>query len=149
MHFNEDQLRKLASDDVRDLNPELFSPSSQRIPKANKFGAKRTEVDGHVFDSKVEAQRYRELLMMERAGLISDLQLQVPFILQESFVDADGNKQRKIQYTADFVYKEQTFTVIEDVKGAATVRGEAFRVRWRLLLNKFRSDPHIRCVLTR
>ena len=43
----------------------------------NKYHNKKTEVDGIIFDSKKEANRYIELKMLERAGKIHDLQLQV------------------------------------------------------------------------
>lgn len=47
----------------------------------SKFGNKKYSIDGIKFDSKKESQRYCELKMLERAGQISDLQLQVEFIL--------------------------------------------------------------------
>lgn len=150
MRLSEQDLRKLLSDDVKALNPHLFTPEgSKSVPKANKFGARKTEVGGIIFDSGIEARRYRELLLLQQAGIISDLKLQVPFVLQEAFVDASGQKQRQIIYTADFTYKDSAgLTVIEDVKSAPTAKGEAFRVRWRLLLNKFKGDTQTKCLLT-
>ena len=47
----------------------------------SKFGAKKVERDGHKFDSKHEAGRYTELKLLQRAGKITDLRLQVPFLL--------------------------------------------------------------------
>ena len=58
----------------------------------NKFGAKQTEIDGITFASKHEAERYVELKYMERAHLISDLQLQRVFTL----IGAQRDKAGKI-----------------------------------------------------
>jgi hypothetical protein len=48
-------------------------------PKKSKYGAVKTEVDGIMFDSKREASRYQELRLLEQAGEITNLRLQVPF----------------------------------------------------------------------
>ena len=51
-------------------------------PKAgNKYGAKKIEVDGLIFDSKKEANRWRELQLLQRAGEISKLERQCRFLL--------------------------------------------------------------------
>ena len=78
-----------------------------------KFNSRRTEVDGIVFDSKKEAGRYQELSLLVKAGQISDLELQVvyPMIV---------NKHKVCSYRADFRYKENGKTVVEDVKGVRT-----------------------------
>ena len=39
-------------------------------------------MDGIVFDSAKEANRYKELKLLERAGHIKSLRLQVPFIFE-------------------------------------------------------------------
>ena len=36
----------------------------------NKYHAIKTTVDGITFDSRAEARRYRELKLLERAGVI-------------------------------------------------------------------------------
>lgn len=43
----------------------------------NKYNAKKTKIDGMVFDSRREANRYVKLREMERNGEISDLKRQV------------------------------------------------------------------------
>ena len=45
----------------------------------NKYNARKVAVDGIAFDSVREARRYKELKLMQQAGKISDLRLQVPF----------------------------------------------------------------------
>lgn len=72
----------------------------------NKYKNKKTQVDMYVFDSAKEAQRYRELKLLERAKQISDLELQPKFLLQDSF-KKNGKTYRKIEYVADFKYTEK------------------------------------------
>lgn len=50
-----------------------------------KYNNKKVQVDGYIFDSELEAKRYRQLVLLQRAKQISNLRLQVPFLLQESF----------------------------------------------------------------
>ena len=51
----------------------------------NKYGAKKVEVNGEKFDSKLEHSRWCGLLVAEKAGLISELKRQVPLILAPDF----------------------------------------------------------------
>ena len=44
-----------------------------------KYNNIKTVIDGIIFDSKKEAKRYSELKLLEKAGLIGSLQLQVKF----------------------------------------------------------------------
>lgn len=47
----------------------------------SKYHSKKTEVDGILFDSKKEAQRYQQLKLMEKAGILCDLKRQVKYEL--------------------------------------------------------------------
>ena len=67
-----------------------------------------------------EGERYIELSLLQRAGEISDLRLQVPFELVPKQKDSRGRVIREIRYIADFVYTENGKTVVEDVKGCKT-----------------------------
>ena len=88
--------------------------------------AKRVEADGHTFDSKIEAKRYRQLKLLAAAGDIVDLKIHPTYKLIIKS-DAVGT------YTADFSYLEIERSgangeirrdVIEDVKPAnRTSRG--------------------------
>lgn len=80
-----------------------------------KYGNVKVTVDGHTFDSKKEYNRYCELKLMERAGLIKDLETQKKF---ELIPKQDG--ERAVNYIADFVYTENGETVVEDTKGFKT-----------------------------
>ncbi|MBR6738807.1 MAG: DUF1064 domain-containing protein, partial [Oscillospiraceae bacterium] len=79
---------------------------------ANKYHATKTErklAKGvYVFDSKKEAERYDELMLLLRAGKIRKLKIQPQFTLQESYVTEEGERIRAIRYTADFSYERRT-----------------------------------------
>jgi hypothetical protein len=86
-----------------------------------KYGNRKTVIDGIVFDSKAEARRYCELSLMQKAGEISDLRLQVPFGLIETQRRSDGKMERGVVYVADFTYRDRNGQlVVEDVKGKRT-----------------------------
>ena len=98
-----------------------------------KYNNKKIIVDGITFDSKKEAKRYKDLKMLERAGIIHDLQRQVKYVLipaqyeRTSLVCVKGNNkgkpkkgrliERECAYYADFVYMQDGNTIVEDVKG--------------------------------
>ena len=86
----------------------------------SKYGSKKIVVDGIEFDSRKEAHRYHELRLMERGGLITDLQRQVKFELIPSQRYDGKVVERPCNYIADFVYKENGNTVVEDTKGFRT-----------------------------
>ena len=85
-----------------------------------KYGNRKVIRDGIEFDSVKECQRYCELKLMQRAGLISDLQMQVSFELIPSQRIAGKVVERACSYVADFVYKQDGQTVVEDTKGFKT-----------------------------
>lgn len=99
----------------------------------NKYGNRKTVVDGITFASKHEATRYVELCYMQRAGLISKLQIQKPFVLIGAQTDKAGNViERPVKYVADFVYKDQDGrTVVEDAKGVKT---DVYKIKRKLML---------------
>lgn len=90
----------------------------------SKYLNHKTVVDGVEFDSKHEATRWCELKYMERAGLIYDLQRQVPFVLIPKQVDEVTGKviEREAKYIADFTYRDRKThkLVVEDTKSKAT-----------------------------
>ena len=102
-----------------------------------KYNNRKIIVDGITFDSKKEAKRYKELKMLERAGIIHDLKRQVKYVLipaqyeRTSSVYVKGNNkgkpkkgkllERECAYYADFVYsKKSGELVVEDTKGMRT-----------------------------
>lgn len=120
-----------------------------------KYRAKKTEVDGITFDSMKEAKRYQELKILEAAGQIKDLRLQVPYELIPAMRDPDtigkrGGKikgklvERAVIYKADFVYlekldipfsdQEKWEEVVEDVKG---MRTKEYILKRKLMLYRY------------
>lgn len=100
----------------------------------SKYGNKKVLIDGIKFDSIAEGNRYKELKLMQRAGIIKELELQPKFLLQESF-KKNGKTYRKVEYIADFQYKENGKVVIEDVKGKET---DIFKLKHKLFEYKYR-----------
>lgn len=99
----------------------------------SKYRNRKIVVDNIKFDSNLEAERYRQLKLLQRAKQISNLRLQVPFLLQEGF-KKNGKTHRKIEYIADFVYEENGQTVVEDTKGMKT---ETFKIKQKLFEYKY------------
>lgn len=99
-----------------------------------KYNAKKTVVDGITFDSKKEAARYSQLKLLEKTGVIYNLELQPRFLLQDKF-RYKGEAFRKVEYIADFRYTDKTgATVVEDVKGYKT---ETYNIKKKLLLFQY------------
>ena len=117
----------------------------------SKYHAKKTEMDGIVFDSMREALRYQQLKMMERAGIICDLKRQVKYeLIPAQYIDGKC-VERAITYTSDFEYyilkplqqkavmadrdaKTIGQHVVEDVKG---MRTEVYKIKRKLMLYKY------------
>lgn len=94
------------------------------LPRARtKYAAVRTQVDGIWFASKKEATRYATLKLLEKAGAIRGLQLQVRFPLVVNGV-------KVTTYVCDFAYDEGDQHIVEDTKG---VRTPAYKVKAKLM----------------
>lgn len=101
----------------------------------SKYNAKKTVVDGIEFDSIREAERYRELKLLERGKEIRNLVLQPRFLLQEKFKDKQGKTHRKIEYVADFLYIDKDDkAIVEDVKGMITA---VYKLKKKMFLYKY------------
>lgn len=91
------------------------------------------------FDSAKEWRRNQELEALQRAGEISELNRQVPFVLMPSYTIADETTKqgfrtvREIRYIADFTYIKNGKRIIEDVKGMQT---DVFKIKRKLLERK-------------
>ena len=102
----------------------------------SKYHSKKVTIGDEVFDSKKEAKRYQELLLLERAGEISNLQRQVKYVLipaqkepSEQIYTRGKNRgyrkpgkvlERECSYVADFVYYQDGELIVEDTKGFRT-----------------------------
>ena len=101
----------------------------------NKYRNIKTVIDNVGFSSKAEARRYQELKLLLKAKKIHSLELQPRFPLQPAFTDEMGNRHKKIEYVADFIYNEKGQVIVEDVKGIKT---EVYRLKKKLFLHKHR-----------
>jgi len=117
----------------------------------SKYLNKKTEVDGIVFDSKKEAKHYWFLKQMEKAGEISDLRMQVHYILipavkkTEEVVTRLKTKvkvetkertiQKAIEYVADFVYIDNKTgkTEVVDVKSPITRKNPVYILKKKMM----------------
>lgn len=97
----------------------------------SKYKNRKITVGGEVFDSEREYTRYRELLLLQRAGIISDLKRQMPFLLVPAQKINGKIVERACSYVADFVYQENGKTVVEDTKG---VRTKDYIIKRKLML---------------
>jgi hypothetical protein len=95
--------------------------------KKPKYNSKKAEVDGIVFDSKKEANFYQELLMLQRAGEVINIERQVKYpyfatYARNNMEFDDITYTKPGFYKADFVvtYKDGHKDVI-DIKGFRTL----------------------------
>ena len=140
--FSEAEFRKLPHEVLSDTgaNDMRMTPAHRALvasDKTRKTRSTKVTIDGHVFDSKVEGQRYVELLAMQKAGHISNLELQPKFVLQPAFTTPAFNaagvkKHRPITYTADFRYSGGVGKIVEDVKGKTAPLTQQFVLRWKM-----------------
>jgi hypothetical protein len=101
-----------------------------------KYHSKKVEIDGHVFDSRIEARYYEDLKLREANKQILFFRLQPRYLLLEAF-QKNGQKFRKMEYIADFeVHHLDGSIEVVDVKGMET---EAFKIKRKLFEFKY---PH-------
>ena len=101
-------------------------------------------IDGMIFDSKKEANRYFELKILQKIGEIRDLQRQVNYLLipeqreQATKGPRGGIRKGKLierpcYYVADFVYTDvKGNVVVEDAKGMRTAE---YKLKRKLMLH--------------
>lgn len=90
-------------------------PTGGTGAKRPKYGAVKTVVLGITFDSKREADRFEELLLLQKAGDITGLELQPQYPLH--VMTPSGTRVVIGRYIADFRYTRNGEVVIEDAKG--------------------------------
>ena len=113
----------------RIITPEEYL----KKPKNSKYRNKKIINQHGVFDSKKEANRYAELALLERAGMISDLKRQIKYELIPAQFDKQGRHiERSVTYIADAVYTENGKTIVEDTKGLKT---DAYIMKRKLMLH--------------
>jgi hypothetical protein len=131
-----------------------------RITTPNKYHAKKSKIDGILFDSHAEAMRYAELKLMKQAGIVKNIECQPVFELQRAYRRCPACKgrwgiiheeqlsvnvcpicktktplTRSIVYRADFrITYADGHQEIEDVKGMETA---LFKLKRKLFEYKF------------
>ena len=87
---------------------------------------------GRTFHSKKEFRRFQELELLEKAGKIEHLQLQVSIDLMGQDGPILTPTGRVMRYVADFCYydRERDIVVFEDAKGHQT---EVFKIKRAIL----------------
>jgi len=112
---------------------QMRDTPAERQKGGQKYGNTKVVDGGITFDSKAEHRRWQYLAMLEKAGEIRQLQLQVPFVLIPKLQRPSGGWERETKYLADFAYRTKDGTlVVEDVKGAVTPE---FRLKRKLMLH--------------
>lgn len=98
------------------MTREEYRAAVAKPKRGNKFGAKKTMFEGILFDSKREAEVYRDLKLLERAGRISGFERQRKF---ELIVNGEIIGTAKIDFA--FVDHDQDGRLrVIDVKGCVT-----------------------------
>lgn len=119
----------------------------------SKYRNVKVEVDGIKFDSKKEAARYHELMLMLAAGQISDLKLHETFVLQRAFTTTSGERIQAITYTPDFTYVKHTKSettglnwnqaIAEDVKASAKFQDPVYKMKKKMFIRDYPYHAHI------
>lgn len=108
-----------------------------KIRRQSKYKNSKTTYNGEVFDSLKELRRYKELLALQGAGKIKDLDRQVKYALIPSQKDTNGKTvERAVNYYADFVYTDTATNkqIVEDVKG---IRTAEYIIKRKLMLSVY------------
>jgi hypothetical protein len=100
----------------------------------SKYHSIKTIVDGIEFDSKREAQRYQQLKLMVKAGVICNLNMQVKYeLVPAQYIDGKC-VERAVSYVSDFEYDENGKHIVEDTKG---MRTKEYIIKRKLMLHKY------------
>ena len=104
--------------------------------KTPKYKNRKIENEDGKFDSAKEYRRFKELQILQRAGVISGLTCQATYVLAES-VKFSGEPRAKpaLRYVADFQYVENGKLVVEDVKSKITKENPVFRIKKHLMMS--------------
>lgn len=121
------------------VNLDLFvreeTIHSEKI-KHSKYHSNKIVEDGYMFDSKKEANHFKDLQLLEKVGAISNLQKQVKYVLIPTQKEKGKKTERACTYYADFVYEKDGKTVVEDVKSPAT-KTPVYVIKRKLMREKY------------
>lgn len=107
--------------------------------KKSKYGNIKTEYNGVVFMSKKESKYAEQLDFLKKASKdherVVSYEMQIPFVLQDAFVDGMGEKHNKITYVSDFVVTYADGRVeVHDVKPSTGFTTNIFKLKKKMLL---------------
>ena len=106
--------------------------------KYHNTPAERSGAESKIkFDSQAEARRYDELMLLLKAGTITDLRLQREFTLIEAYTTPDGKRVRAERYKADFTYWRNGEFFVEDVKGGNATKTKTYEIKKKQMLDKY------------
>lgn len=127
--------------------------------RINKLGNRSITIDGIKFQSIREGNRYCELKLLQRAGKISNLELQKRYELIPAYYEVVETgeyykvgskkgqpktkkvcKELAVDYVADFVYEENGNTIVEDSKGfrdPSSATYKVFVIKRKLMMWKY------------
>ena len=123
------------------MTSEQFLETQAKLSTGKKHqNSRKVVIDNHEFDSRIEAARWQELKLLQRAGEIQQLRPHPEFVIQEKGRDPFGKPFRKRVYKSDFIYwsVEHGRWVVEEVKGKRRTKtgnyvplvSRDFYVRW-------------------
>ena len=123
---------------MREKAENLASNGGKGKSKYKNIPAERSGAENKIkFDSQSEARRYDELMLMLKAGTITDLRLQREFTLIEAYTTPDGKRVRAERYKADFTYWRNGEFFVEDVKGGNATKTKTYEIKKKQMLDKY------------
>lgn len=100
---------------------------------AGKIPHNYVKIGNEVFDSQAEADRYMELLVAQKAGLISGLECHPHYDLIPTQKVPGQKCLRAHGYTADFRYMRDGKEIVEDVKSVRTREERDYIINRKLM----------------
>jgi hypothetical protein len=127
IRWDDDQLKafeaRIGANKGRTVRLLDREPSVPQVPKptTSKYKNKKVQTEEASFASEKEHRRYLELKLLEKAGKICGLRLQVRFELADGYTRGK-RKVPPLRYFADFTYIkiDESVHIVEDVKGFKT-----------------------------
>lgn len=101
--------------------------------RAGRIPHNYVRVGSETFDSQSEADRYMELLVMQKAGIIKDLECHPKYDLIPSQKVPGKQSFRAHGYTADFRYIRDGEEIVEDVKSIRTREERDYIINRKLM----------------
>lgn len=137
MSWTEEEFNEYLNSHKKAPTSVVKNKVSKLSTKQNKYHADNPTKYGKRWDSKKELAYYENLLLLQKAGEIKEIELQPSFLLQEAF-KRNGKTERAIRYNADFkvTYSDGHIEII-DVKASTKFKTEVYRIKRKLFLYRY------------